>query len=127
MQVDNNIAILLYCCQVDVFTHVSTLSMKISYTRLYLNEAKSYIESLPLQDQAKIRAAFLVISEGDFISIETKMLKSPVRELKIKKHRITFFIKQSTLYILTGFLKQTAKTPKRELDKAYTLYKLLIT
>jgi phage-related protein len=54
--------------------------------------------------------------------VETKLLRPPIHELKIKVYRFPYFIHGSTIYIISGFTKKSQKTPLREIDYAMTVY-----
>ncbi len=74
-------------------------------------------------DRAKVTAAITAMKEGNFQLVETKTLRTPIRELKIKKYRFAFFIQKEIIYFIHVFIKQSAKTPKREVDYAEKVYR----
>lgn len=80
----------------------------------FFGEAEHFIKSLPDIDKAKVMAHIQIMAV-DFSTVNTKLLKSPVRELKVKKYRLLFFIKKNSIYITSGFIKKTQKTPTREI------------
>lgn len=94
------------------------------YRSYFLDRALEFIESLPTLDQAKISASISVL-ETDFSSVFTKTLKSPLRELIVKKYRLLFFIKESKIYFICGFVKKSQKTPKSEIEYALDITRLL--
>ena len=55
-------------------------------------------------------------------SVEIKTLRGPIKELKVRKYRILFFIEQGTIYFVSGFIKKTQKIPSKELLKAEAIY-----
>ncbi len=34
-----------------------------------------------------------------------------------------FFVDKNTIYLISGFVKKSQKTPKKEIDAAYKIYK----
>lgn len=57
--------------------------------------------------------------------IHTKQLKGPIRELISGHHRITYFRLKDTFYFIRGFRKKSAKTPRREVEYAEKIFKLM--
>lgn len=90
----------------------------------FFGEALEFIEQLPETDKAKILASAKIM-ETDFDVVYTKLLRTPIRELVVKKYRILFFIKKNTIYFVRGFIKKSQKTPVREIEKAENVYKLM--
>lgn len=90
----------------------------------FFNEAIDFIEKLPEVDKAKILAS-IKIMETDFDTVYSKLLRSPIRELVVKKYRLLFFIKKNVIYFVRGFIKRSQKTPIREIDKAEDVYKMM--
>lgn len=81
---------------------------------------------MPEVDRAKVASAIVAMREGNFQVIETKILKTPIRELKVKEYRFVFFVHGEIIYFIHTFIKQSAKTPKKEIDYAEKIYKKLI-
>ena len=96
------------------------------YTTLFFDSVKEMLASMSEIDRAKVAVALSAMREGNFQVAETKLLKTPIRELKIKKYRFIFFIRGQFIYFLHAFIKQSSKTPKREIDYAERLYKKVI-
>src|SRR2546430_2135367 len=84
-----------------------------------------FIKNLPQDDQGKIRIAFDALECNRLDSVYIKSVRTPIRELIIKKYRILFFIERERIYFLHIFIKKTTKTPKREIEKALQIYKLM--
>ena len=93
---------------------------------MFLEDVKKFISTLPDVDQGKINAVVTALESGDFESVYVKTLKTPIKELIIKKYRFIFFIHKSTLYFVGAFIKKSAKTPKREIENAVRIYKMII-
>ncbi len=91
---------------------------------LFLEESSDFIEQLPDTDKAKVLAAIKTM-ETDFDAVYTKLLRSPIRELIVKKYRLLFFIKENIIYFVLGFVKKSQKTPVREIERAKHIYKLI--
>lgn len=83
-----------------------------------MDHVKQFVSELPNEDQGKIRGAIEAMEFGDFESLYIKTLKSPIKELIIKRYRLVFFPHKACLYFVGAFIKKTAKTPKHEIDKA---------
>lgn len=81
---------------------------------------------MPEADRAKVAVAMSAMQEGNFRVVETKLLRTPIHELKIRKYRFVFFIHGQLIYFLHAFIKKSSKTPKREIDHAEKLYKRVI-
>lgn len=90
----------------------------------FFDEALDFIEQLPPVDKAKVLAN-IKIMETDFDTVYSKLLRSPIRELVVKKYRLLFFIKKNVIYFVRGFIKSSQKTPIREIDKAEDVYKMM--
>ena len=100
--------------------------MTNKYKAIFLDEVSNFIDALGDQDKAKILASVKVMMEGDFQSIIVKSLKSPIRELAVKKYRILFFIDRNVIYLIGAFIKKTAKTPKKEIENAEKIHKIIM-
>jgi phage-related protein len=87
--------------------------------------AKEYLSTLDPDERAKIMSSIYVIQMGDLSSIHTKQLEGPLRELIVGNHRVTYFVITRALYVVDGFRKKTAKTPKRHIDFAKKMYKYI--
>jgi phage-related protein len=91
------------------------------YTVEFFEKAAEFAGSVPENERPLLFARISNLAE-DISSVETKILKHPIKELKYKKYRLLFFIEKSTIYFTSGFIKKTQKTPLKELDFAYKLY-----
>jgi phage-related protein len=88
----------------------------------FFEEAKIFIREQTETERAKI-ASNITKMTTDFDSVETKVLRGSVRELKVGKARLLFFIKKNIIYFVSGFTKKTQKTPIKEIEKAEAVYK----
>ena len=91
----------------------------------YLEPARKYILSLSAAEQGIIASDIEALCSGRFDAVRTKKLRGPVRELIVGNHRLTYFILENTFYFVRGFRKKTAKTPKREIEYAEKIYKIM--
>ena len=91
----------------------------------FLSPAKDYIATLPESDQGIIAADIDAMRSGDFESVSTKQLRGPIRELIVGYHRLTYFNIKDQLYFVRGFRKKSRKTPKKEIDYAEKIYKMI--
>lgn len=92
---------------------------------ILLRDIETFISRLSLDDQDKISGAIEALRNKKFSSIYIKQLKGDIKELKVKKYRLIFFIHKETVYFLRIFVKKTNKTPKNEIDIAEKHYKLI--
>ena len=102
------------------------MATKKHYTIIILDSVKKILVAMSEPDRAKTAANITVMSEGEFNLVYTKILRTPIRELIIKKYRFLFFIHGHFLYFIHSFTKQSKKTPKREIDYAKKIYQILI-
>ena len=100
--------------------------MSYYYRVLFLEQPREFIESLGVEDKAKVLAHITAIAEGDFNSIHTKPIKPPLRELIVKHYRVFFCIKKDAVYLLRAFVKKSAKTPRKEIVAAERAYRLVV-
>ena len=101
--------------------------MNNKYFALFLDDVKDFIGELSDDDQGKINASVGAMEAGEFESIYIKKLRTPIKELIIKKYRLVFFIHKNTIYFIGAFVKKTTKTPKGEIENAEKIYKLILT
>ena len=92
---------------------------------LVLQAAQKYIDVLSESEQGAIRADMDAMRLGNFNSVYTKILKGKIRELIVGRHRISYFTIGDMLYFVRGFRKKSAKTPKKEIEYAERVYKLM--
>jgi phage-related protein len=92
---------------------------------IILETVELFREKLLEQDKAKLNGSITAIRYGNFNTIYIKTLKWNIKELRIKKIRLIFFIKDETVYFVDIFIKKTNKTPKQEIEKAEKIYKLI--
>jgi phage-related protein len=89
----------------------------------FFDNVKEFIDSLPEIDGKKIAASITAITEGNFESVFIKQLRGEIKELKVRKSRLIFFVIHNTVYFVRAFTKKTRKTPKNEIDLAEQIYK----
>lgn len=94
---------------------------------LFISKVKDFIETLPDDDRGKINCATDAMELSNFDSLYIKTLKTPIKELIIKKYRLIFFINKNEIWFTGAFIKKTAKTPKKEIENSYKLYKEIIS
>ncbi len=90
-----------------------------------LHPAATYIQIQSNEEQGSIRAHIATLEAGDFVSVRTKQLRGPIRELIIRHHRLTYFHFGGGLYLVRGFRKRSAKTPVKEIEYAEKVYKIV--
>lgn len=96
----------------------------LTYRIHFLERVSDFIGALVNKDKAKVLAR-IAMMKTHFDSVETKMLKAPIKELKVSNYRLIFFIEGSDIYFIHGFVKKTQKTPKQEITYAEKVYKEL--
>lgn len=84
---------------------------------------KDWLMSLTAEERKKIGAAIRTVELGWPLGMPTcKNLKNGLHEVRInlpdKWARVLFFVKDSMMILLHGFMKKTNATPKGAIDKA---------
>lgn len=92
---------------------------------ILLKDIETFIVDLSFDDQDKISGSLEALSDKKFDSIYVKQLKGDIKELRVKKYRLIFFIHKEIIYVVKIFVKKTNKTPKNEIDMAEKNYKLI--
>lgn len=90
---------------------------------VFLDAVLEYIQKLSSADQAKIAANVTMLCIGEFASVRIKQLDGPIYELIIRQSRFVFFRKGTMIYIVGAFRKKSAKTPMREIQHAWDIFK----
>lgn len=93
----------------------------INHQILFFDEASDFIDTIPEPDKAKVLAAIKMM-QTDIEVVYIKMLQKSVKELKVKKYRLIFFIKGNTIFFVQGFVKKSQKTPKYIIGHAQNIY-----
>lgn len=91
----------------------------------FLSGAKTYADSMTDSDRGTLARDIEALADAEIDSIRVKILARPVFELIVGYHRFTYFELDACLYIMRGFRKKSAKTPKKEIEYAQKMYKLL--
>lgn len=94
---------------------------------ILLRGVETFISELSVDDQDKISGAIETLGNKKFDSVYIKQLRGDIKELKVKKYRLIFFIYKEDIYFISIFIKKTNKTPKNEIDTAEKNYKLITT
>ena len=92
----------------------------------FLGDVLDFINNLSLKDQYKIRGAVNALEKCEFQSVYIKQLKGDIKELRVKRYRLIFFIHEHNICFVRIFIKKTNKTSKREIELALKSYKLFI-
>lgn len=87
--------------------------------------AKEYIRSVSERDQGAIAADIQTMASGELESVYTKQLRGVIRELIVGDHRLTYFGLGRLLCFVRGFMKKTGKTPKKEIEFAEKVHKMV--
>lgn len=97
------------------------------YAAQFLDSVRTFLYGLPPGERAKIAASVDTMRSGDFDSVFVKTLRTPIKELRIKRTRLLFFAYKRTLYFVAAFTKKTQKAPRKEIEAAERIYKKLTT
>lgn len=90
-----------------------------------LDPATEYLASIGRSERGRMYSDIQTMRKGDFGAVHTKQLKGEIRELIRGRHRISYFKLGSTLYFVRGFAKQSVKTPKKEIDYAEQILRVI--
>ena len=96
------------------------------YQVVILREASKFLEKVVSEDRGIISRQMEHMERANFSILFIKTIHSPLRELKIKKYRIFFFINKNVIYIISAFIKKSQKAPQREILKAQNIIKSIL-
>jgi phage-related protein len=82
------------------------------------------LESIPTEEQARIIAHVKTLEENPK-DLVVKKLKGKIQELIVRQYRIVFCIKDTDIYVIDLFKKQSKKTPKRVIEHAVQILRHL--
>ncbi len=88
-------------------------------------KVEEFILTLNPQEQAKISSSLSALGNKKFDAIYVKQLRGEIKELRVKKYRLIFFIYQNTVFVSGIFYKQSNRTPKKEIEMAEKYYKII--
>lgn len=89
---------------------------------------RDYLLRLDEKDRAKIASRLTLLSNDGILVPPYGKKLSPHKdlyEIRSKRHRILYTIKDGNAVLLNAFLKTTQKTPQEEIDLALDRIKLL--
>jgi phage-related protein len=90
------------------------------------DDVLDFLKSLSSKDAGKIMSAINAVGEKRFDSVFVKQISGEIKELKIRKYRVLFFILSNTVHFVRIFIKKTNKIPKQHVEFALKYYKLFI-
>ena len=93
---------------------------------ILLTDVEDFILALPSKKQDKISGALGALENKRFESVHIKQLRGDIKELKVAKYRLLFFIYTNNIYVVRIFIKKSNKVPKNEIELAEKLQKLII-
>ena len=93
---------------------------------IFLNTAEKLFDALPDDEVIDISGAIDSLKVGDFESVETKTLRGPIKELKVRQYRFLFCVENSVIYFLRGFVKKSEKIPRNEIELAQKMHTIII-
>jgi len=91
-----------------------------------MDDVLDFIRSLSIKEQSKVLGAIDRLGNQKFDEIYVKHLLDNIRELKVKRYRLFFFVHQNEVYFIRMFLKKTNKTPKSEIELVLKFYQSFI-
>jgi phage-related protein len=96
------------------------------YHLVVLEGTKKFLRTIDIQDRGKIYKQIELMETGNFSGLFIKTINSPLKELKMGKYRILFFIHRDTILITSAFIKKSQKTPRKEILKAQKIISLFL-
>ena len=94
---------------------------------IVLEAVKKYIAEISHSERGSILRDIDALCSNEAKNVHTRQLRGKIRELKVGPHRITYFELGGILYFVNGFRKKSKKAPKREIEYAEHVYKLMRT
>ena len=102
--------------------NIETKTEKVSRLRV-LSTVQNFIDCLGPEDSAEVRAQLETLEKGSTEKLMIKTLRGKTKELIIKQYRIVFFRRETMMYVVDAFKKQSKKTPLRIIERAEKIYK----
>ncbi|MBI3305516.1 type II toxin-antitoxin system RelE/ParE family toxin [Candidatus Nomurabacteria bacterium] len=100
--------------------------MDAKFSVVIMDDVLEFVEALSVKEQNKILGAINLLGNKKFKEVYVKQLTNILKELKVKKYRLIFFIHRSEIYFIRIFIKKSNKTPKLEIESASKFYKSFI-
>jgi|ERR1035437_779061 phage-related protein len=92
---------------------------------LFFSDVEKFIKEQSEIDRAKVAVAFVFMENGNFEQLHIKTLKGHIKEFIVRSCRITFFRQDNIIYFVGAFRKKSAKTPRKEIEEAEKVYKIV--
>ncbi len=99
--------------------------MENLYCANYSDSVTSFLKELSANDRTKILSGVSKMEQGAFHSVYIKTLRGPIKELIVKQYRMIFFTQGYIIYFVRVFRKKSRKTPRKEIEYAERIYKLI--
>ncbi len=96
------------------------------YHSVIREDARDFLRSIDAKDRGKIYMQIESMETGDFSGLLVKTVQYPLRELKVKRYRMLFFIHRDKILMISGFIKKSQKTPRKEILKAQKIISLFL-
>ena len=100
--------------------------MKNKFNITIMDDVLEFIGILPVKEQNKIFGAINILGNKKFDEVYVKQLIGIIKELKVKRYRLIFFIHKDEIYFIRIFMKESNKTPRSEIELALKFYKSFI-
>lgn len=91
-----------------------------------MDDVLEFIGTLSTKEKNKIYGAINILGNKKFEEVFVKQLIGNLKELKVKRYRLIFFIRRSEIYFIRIFVKKSTKTPKTEIESALKFYKSFV-
>jgi len=100
--------------------------MEKPFQIILLTKVEKFVLTLSHKEGQKVSGAINALRNKKFDTIYIKQLRGDIKELKVKRFRLIFFIYNNIIYITQIFVKKTNKTPSKEIELAEKYLKNII-
>lgn len=100
--------------------------MENKFNVTIMDDVLEFIVILPIKEQNKIFGAIKILGNKRFDEVYVKQLTGNIKELKVRRYRLIFFVHNNETYFIRIFVKKSNKTPKLEIELALKFYKSFI-
>ena len=100
--------------------------MENKFNVTIMDDVLEFIGTLLIKQQNKILGAINILGNKKFDEIYVKHLSDKIKELKVGKYRLIFFIHKDEAVFVSAFIKKSNKTPKLEIELALKFYQSFI-
>ena len=87
--------------------------MGVKFNVTIMDDVLEFIRTLSAKEQSKIFGAINFLGNKKFDKVYVKQLTGNIKELKIKRCRLIFFIHKDEIYFIRMFVKKSNKNEKK--------------